>query len=219
MKSFHIVFFALFASSAGHLDSFGQEPIRNFGLGPNPPAGQYSEAHRFVFFAVLEGCYTDGLIDEDIDLIFSKKEKGHRDEFANFILGCPLCGPASDAFKRYADGIRLVQINSDKRYYTTFGQGLDPQVKAELAKPGQPCRDAIQGLIKKWVDARIVQMRLTEEETKTLREKLAKMRKAGENYLKTWQNEKDGNDLKKRYEDWKACPTCSGASPMGGVSE
>ena len=35
----------------------------------NPPQGSYGEAHQFVFFAVLEGCYRDGLNDEEIDQI------------------------------------------------------------------------------------------------------------------------------------------------------
>ena len=214
-----MIFIALIACCFGVFSAGGADEVKKrevFVIPPNPPAGKYSEAHRFVFFAVLEGCYTDGLVDEDIDWILPKTKTEHRDQFANFVLACPLCGPASDAFKRYADGIRLVQINSDKMAYTTFGQGLDRKVKAELAKPGQPCRDAIQRLIKKWVDARIVQIRLTEEETALLRKELAKMRERGDKFLKTWQNSKDGNDLKKRYQDWKACPTCSGASPMGG---
>ena len=31
-------------------------------LSPNPPADKYDHFHRFVFYAVLEGCYEDGLI-------------------------------------------------------------------------------------------------------------------------------------------------------------
>jgi hypothetical protein len=73
------------------------------------------------------------------------------------------------------------------------------------------------GLIKKWVDVRIVQLRLTEEETKELREKLAAMRQKGEEALKRYQTAEVGDDLRELYKDWERCPICSGASPMGGV--
>ena len=111
----------------------------------------------------------------------------------------------------------LVSQQSKATRFDTFGTGLGASVKAELAKPGQACRDAIQELIKKWVDSRIVTMRLTETETKTLREALTKMREQGEKALKNFQNARNGDSLKERYKDWKTCPICSGASPMGGV--
>jgi hypothetical protein len=60
-------------------------------------------------------------------------------------------------------------------------------------------------------------MRLTEQESKELRGELKKMREDGERALKRFQNAENGDELKERYRDWKGCPICSGASPMGGV--
>jgi hypothetical protein len=106
------------------------------GRGPNPTENYYSDAHRFVFFAVLEGCYTDGLIEWDMDLIIPKHPNGHRDMLANFVLSCPLCAPAADAFKLYAERNYLSIQPSKAARHKTFGRGLDKAVKAELAKPG-----------------------------------------------------------------------------------
>ena len=186
-------------------------------LGSNPPADFYSEAHRLVFFAVLEGCYADGLIMEDLNWILPLKAEGCRDDYANFVLSCPLCSPALDAFQLYAVRQPSSSQQNKSTRFDTFGSGLDADVKAELAKPGQARRDAIQGLIQKWVDSRIVTMRLTDAETTALREELGKMRKRGEKALKTFQEAGNGDALKERYKDWKSCPICSGASPMGGV--
>ena len=60
-------------------------------------------------------------------------------------------------------------------------------------------------------------MRMTDAETKTLREELTKMREQGEKALKNFQEARNGDFLKERYKDWKTCPICSGASPMSSV--
>lgn len=215
MKPPCLFLFSLFALSLSPGVGLSADP--KVLLGPNPPADFYSEAHRFVFFAVLEGCYADGLIEEDLDWILPLTSEGRLDTYANFVISCPLCAPALDAFQLYSVRQPSSSQQSKSTRFDTFGTGLDASVKAELAKPGQACRDAIQGLIQKWVDSRIVTMRLTDAETKTLREELTKMREKGEKALKNFQNSRNGDALKERYKDWKACPICSGASPMGGV--
>ncbi|MEM7012442.1 MAG: hypothetical protein AAF585_13275, partial [Verrucomicrobiota bacterium] len=182
------------------------------------PAGTYDDTHQFIFFAVLEGCYADGITNEDLDLIIPESENGLRQMITNFVYMCPLCEPAFDAFNFYAGRPHMSQP-AKKTNYTTFGQGLDREVKEQLEKPGKPCRDAIMGLIKKWVDARIAKLRLNEEEEAVLREHLAARRKKGEEFLKAFQEGKNGDKLAAAYAGWKECPICSGSSPtMGGSS-
>lgn len=179
----------------------------------------FSEARRFVFYAVLEGCYEDGLTGGAIDLIIPADEDGHRQLTVNFVYQCPLCGPAFDAFNVYSTRQRFANAPKDvgQDPYNTFGEGLSAEVMGELAKPGLPCRNAIQSLIDKWVTARMKRLRLTEDETTTLREELAEMRKSGEFWLKSFQRGGHGYKLKEAYKDWNSCPICSGASPMGAA--
>lgn len=188
--------------------------------GENPePGHEYSEAHKFVFFSVLEGCYRDGLTNKQIDLIIPPIERSDfRDHSVNMVVTCPLCGPAFDAFNMYAEHKRFNSQPKKITSYTTFGPGLSKEVKIELAKPGKPCRTALQGLIKKWIEERINKHRLTKEETKALREELDRMRKEGEDALKRFKEGKHGESLQKTYLQWgDECPVCSGASPMGRV--
>lgn len=185
----------------------------------NPPPGmEFSDAHQFVFFAVLEGCYADGLTSADVDLIAPKRvDSERRDMTVNMVLTCPLCSPAFDAINLYS-GKKVFRKQLKKTAQSsTFGSGLSKAVRAELAKPGQPCRDALQGLIQEWVEARIMKLRLSKEETAAFRKELAKMRKEGEDALARFKKNGHGEELLQIYKDWeKGCPVCSGASPMGG---
>lgn len=207
-----------FAALSILVSVFEAAPDReSFPDGENPPPGAYDDAHQFIFFAVLEGCYADGITNEDLDFIIPKAENGMRKMTTNFVLQCPLCNPAHDAFSLYASRPHMTQPAKHTRY-TTFGPGLDESVKAELAKPGLPCRNAIQGLIETWVDARIEKLRLNDEETAKIRADLAERRKKGEEWLKRFQQGQNGDELREIYKDWKECPICSGSSPMGGNS-
>jgi hypothetical protein len=175
-----------------------------------PREGFYSAAHQFVFFAVLEGCFIDGLNREDIEKILPGK-KG----WQNFVISCPICEPAHDGFRMYAERMTLskqISKHTDSSY-NTFGQGLDEKIREQLSKAGQPCRDAIKALIQKWVDARIETFRLDENETKELRDELARMRKEGEKALKGFKSGKPGDWT--NYKGWEeGCPICKGASPV-----
>ncbi|MEM0898138.1 MAG: hypothetical protein AAGJ79_14770 [Verrucomicrobiota bacterium] len=185
---------------------------------PHPPAGTYNETHRFVFFAVLEGCFNDGVTQEEIDLIIPLRpeKEGFRNITTNMVLTCPLCSPSFDAFRLYADRLTFISSITKEKGYNTFGPGLSNDVLEELAKPGLPCRNAIQGLIQKWIDERIERSHLPKRKEQALRKELAEMRKDGEAALVRLQNGELGEELQAHYKEWKGCPVCSGASPMGG---
>lgn len=208
---FLVPFFLLVTSSGS------AQQRKDWLIGPNPPEGAYDEVHRFIFYAVLEGCFEEGVTNEDLEHIIPTAENGMRKMRTNFVIACPLCGPAYDAFNFYAGRPRLTQPAKITNY-TTYGSGLDAEVRKQLATPGLPCRDAIQGLIGKWVDNRIEKLRLSEEETKALREELAAKRKKGEEFLAGFQKGFNGDELEEAYRDWERCPVCSGSSPMGGTA-
>ncbi|MFT5466404.1 MAG: hypothetical protein ACI8UO_001504 [Verrucomicrobiales bacterium] len=207
----------LLSSSIGQTQEVKLQPERSV-----PPEGFYKPEYRFLFFAVLEGCYNDGLNRADINKIIPLLEDGRRERSKNFVYTCPVCSPAFDGFQLYADRLQLTQqigkssnVSSD-----TFGQGLDLLTREQMAKGGQPCRDAVQGVIEKWIDQRIINLRLTEEETTELRGKLAEMRNDGEAALKRFQSGDNGEWFQKIYQDWnEGCPICSGAAPVMSATQ
>ena len=57
---------------------------------------------QMVFFAVLEGLYTDGVPDDVIEAVVSPPEKPGAAPLArNFVPQCPLCHPVYEAFALY----------------------------------------------------------------------------------------------------------------------
>ena len=183
--------------------------------GPNPPAGEYDDCHRFIFYAVLDGCYESGLDKEDLDLIIPKYEDGgDRDMMVNFVYACPLCHPAFEGFRIYA--LRQPFHGQKTTVYDTFGQGLDKDTKAKLRAGGNERRTAVQGLITKWVKQRADLLRLNKDERDELAAAIEKKKERGEEMLKSFQSR--GGYFGEAYADWKNCPICSGASnfTMGG---
>jgi len=186
-----------------------------FREGPNPPKSEYGPNHRFVFYAVLEGCYEDGLTSEDIDLIIPQGENGKRVMMVNLVYSCPLCHPAFEAFRLY--GSRQPFHGQKITAYDTFGVGLSDEIKRQLRGTPLERRTAIQSLISKWVAARADLLRLDERERKRRHLGFQAMKKKGMNALKKFQAAGPDDYYGKFYEDWKACPICEGAegSPMG----
>ena len=63
------------------------------GSWPKEPS-QFDEVHRFIFYAVLEGLYDDGVSNGDVDRILLKGEKEY---YFHFVYACPVCTPTIDA--------------------------------------------------------------------------------------------------------------------------
>lgn len=175
----------------------------------NPPADEYGDYHRFVFYAVLEGCYEDGLTAEDIDLIIPPDEHGGRDMQANFVYTCPLCHPTFEALRLY--GSREYFYGQKVTRYDTFGQGLDDEAKARLRGTPNERRNAIQDLVSRWITKRADLLRLNKKERATMVEALKEMKDQGEEALKRFQDGGNGGGFVDIYEGWKKCPTCEGA--------
>ena len=185
-------------------------------LKPNPPKEKFSETHRFVFFAVIEGCFNDGVGQAEIDLMIPirPERENRRSITKNLVYTCPLCSAVFDGLRLYSDRQGFISGMSKKEWYNTFGEGLDAKTKKALANEGEECRKAIQDLVHKWIETRIKKLRLNPKEGRALREKLAAMRDEGEKALKKFQDGEHGEELQKNYQAWKTCPVCAGVSPM-----
>ena len=182
---------------------------------PNPPEEEFDSYHRFVFYAVLEGCYEDGVTAEDLDLIVPEADNGEREMTANLVYACPLCHPTFEALRIYAS--RKPFYGQKGTIYDTFGQGLGDELKAQLQGGATERREAIQSLISRWVARRADLLRLDKIERKALDDALREKKDEGERVLKGFQEGANGGYYKDKNQDWKKCPVCAGAdeAPMG----
>jgi hypothetical protein len=155
---------------------------------------------RLVFFAVLEGLYTDGVTNEDVDTILGVDPKTKQQNMeANFVYTCPLCHPAFDACQQYR-ARRPFYGRKDSK--DTFGKGLASEAERKLHSPKpDERRQAIQELIDTWVRRRLDDMRLTKGELEEWKQKIAEGREKGMAALKA----RPGDDPK------STCPICEGA--------
>ena len=143
-----------------------------------------SRVSQLIFFAVLEGLYRNGVSNEDVDLIIppGKNGKGNFDP-EHFVYACPLCHPVFEAFRLYRQ--REVFYGFKGRV-PTFGSGLDAALTAGLHRPdAAQRRRAIEGLISRWVTARLDMMRLSKRERETITREMEQGRKQGMGSLKT----------------------------------
>lgn len=138
---------------------------------------------QLVFFAVLEGLYRDGVTDSDVDLIIPPGD-GDKPRFESevFVYACPLCHPAFEAFRLYR---QRDQIFGLKGKLDTFGTGLDEAIRMRLrSSNADERRQAIEGLISRWVSQRLEMMRLTKAEREEITGEIEKGRKQGMSGLK-----------------------------------
>src|SRR6266852_2074566 len=86
-----------------------------------------------VFFAVLEGLYTDGVSNADVDAILATDPKTKQPRFEeHFVSQCPLCHPAFDAFVLYRARQDFSQQFKDGHWKNNFGAGLDAKLSKKL---------------------------------------------------------------------------------------
>jgi hypothetical protein len=118
-------------------------------------------ACRLVFHAVLEGLYEDGVSDEVVNNIVPPDKKGQEKMRRSFVLGCPLCQPAFEAFCVYQARPKF----SDGSKSSTFGKGLSPTVVKGLMSDTVSTRlITLRKPIRTWVERRLRSMKLSRDE-------------------------------------------------------
>jgi hypothetical protein len=194
-----------------HLKPFALALFLFATLLPSRAAADFGEAHRFVFYAVLEGCYEDGLSNQDVSqILLHEKGKGL---YSHFVYGCPLCTPTIHALEAYRN--RPDHFYGLKTTNNTFGLGLTGEVKTELysSKPEDRLA-AINTLVQRWVSKRMTSLRLTDVEQTKLKNELSQMRDKGSNYLKGSLKQQDANhpaNSMSAFQNVQQCAVCNGA--------
>ena len=161
----------------------------------------HSRASQMVFFAVLEGLYYDGVSNADVDLIIPPAKNGPKFDLEHFVYACPLCHPAFEAFRLYRQRDRIYGL---KASIDTFGPGLDKSISEKLRSnnPNQR-RQAIEGLISRWVGQRLEMMRLTPSERAAITSEMEQGRKQGMGGLKAVSEQTSQTRTN--------CPICDGS--------
>lgn len=165
---------------------------------------------QFVFFAVLEGLYRDGISTETVELIVPRKDKNSEPTMENFIYTCPLCHPAYEAFRIYL--CRKPFYGQKAGSVDTFGAGLPGDMIRNLnSTEGKKKRGVIRQLIAKWVQTRLGSMNLPEKERQDWQARIKKLSDRGTEAMKRFKTGSNGDYYKNHYQDWDECAICEGS--------
>jgi hypothetical protein len=164
-----------------------------------------SEAYdRAIFFAVLEGLYTDGVQTEVVERIVEIDPESKYP--ANFVYACPICMPAYDAFAAYRARPGFIARKDNK---TAFGDGLaSEEVRALTSGPLADRHAAIQRLVQRWMDRYVDSRRFNDEERARWRQAMEERRKKGMATLVQYRAQGFGAS----YREMKQCPFCEAAN-------
>ncbi|MDE0819731.1 MAG: hypothetical protein OSA95_01330 [Opitutales bacterium] len=172
---------------------------------------QQDELCQFVFFAVLEGLYRDGIQNEVVDAVIGEKISKKEDKMkTHFVFRCELCHATYEAFRIY----RARPAFTDAKGASTFGKGVGPDVLKDLSSKDARTRVYSMGrLIRPWIMHRIEETRKTAAEKTAMKKAFATYVREGADLLNAHKKAKDGF-----YLDWRfygSCQACEAAKDLG----
>jgi hypothetical protein len=179
------------------------------GLAQTEEKRGFDDTTRFIFYSVLEGCYEDGLTNQEVDQILLKKEK---QSYYHFVYACPICSATIWALEAYR-GRPNAFYSLKEGHGATFGPGLSPAQHAQLFSNNTRTRLAlINSLVKDWMARRMLALRLTDPEREALLADLGKKRDQGMRYLESFRKDGDSFYAPAYFEsDVDECAVCNGA--------
>ncbi|HEV2691983.1 MAG TPA: hypothetical protein VG347_03735 [Verrucomicrobiae bacterium] len=173
-------------------------------------AKDFDGNYRFIFYAVLEGCYEDGIATTNVDQILLMKTNVG---FVHFVYACPICTPTIHALEAYRS--RPQHLYGLKTRANTFGPGLTPEQISRLYSDNSTNRlTVINELMHGWIARRMTELRLSDTEKAQLQADLEKMRKQGMQYLKPRQNGDPETAEKSAVAEVRQCAACNGACSL-----
>ena len=175
----------------------------------------FGEAHRFIFFAVLEGLYEDGVSRDDVALIMRREEgKGYE----HFIYACPICTAVVQATAVYASRPewRYKSFDDHRVLEANFGTGLPGATREGLsAKDVETRLETIFQLVSKWVNRRLERSNISETSRKSLLAEIDAGKELGTRRLQGYKKNPDKTFLEScapGYANIDACAMCNAAS-------
>jgi hypothetical protein len=173
-------------------------------------AKDFDDNYRFIFYAVLEGCYEDGIATTNVDhILLVNTNVG----YVHFVYACPICTPTIHALEAYRS--RPKHFAELKTRATTFGPGLsEEQIKKLYSDRPSDRLEVINGLMQTWISRRMAELRLTDAEKAELKQNLEKMRQEGMKMLKQFQNGDPERFKMSAFAEVQQCAVCNGACCM-----
>ena len=175
------------------------------------PAKDFDDNYRFIFYAVLEGCYEDGIATTNVDQILLMNTNVG---FVHFVYCLPdlhADHPCAGSLSRRGQSI-FAEL---KTRATTFGPGLnEEQIKKLYSDRPADRLEVINGLMQTWVIRRMTELRLTDAEKAQLKQNLEKMRQEGMKMLKQFQNGDPERFKMSAFAEVQQCAVCNGACCM-----
>jgi hypothetical protein len=178
----------------------------------DPPTREWRSdpACQMVFFAVLEGLFTDGVPDEAVDLIVPPKAKGDDGVKHTFVFRCPLCHAAYEAFVQYQHRTGFHGSNEAK---STLGATFDPKITEGLKSKEVRTRVYAMGaMIRPWIERRMTMMNMGAKEQSALLAKLLEHAGRGQELFNTYRAVP-----KSVYQEWMfygGCQACEAAEAV-----
>lgn len=167
----------------------------------------FDDAHRFIFYAVLEGCYEDGLSTADVSQILLRRSN---EAYFHFIYSCPICTPTIDALETYRS--RPAEFYSLKSEASTFGEGLTPDLTKQLySKVPENRLAAINTLLQRWIARRFSQLALSDTERAQLHQAIEEKRKKGAQALKSFKADGSVATQAPAFATIDECAVCNAA--------
>ena len=173
-------------------------------------AKDFDDNYRFIYYAVTEGCYEDGIATTNVDQILLMNTNVG---FVHFIYACPLCTPTIHALEAYRS--RPKHLAGMKTRLTTFGPGLsEEQIKKLYSDRPSDRLEVINGLMQTWITRRMTELRLTDAEKTQLKQNFEKMRQEGMKMLKYFQARDPEHFKMSPFAEVQQCAVCNGACCM-----
>ena len=166
--------------------------------------------NKMIFFAVLEGLYSDGVSNETVDILLREEEIApNRKRDMHFIYGCPICMPTLEAMRVYR---ARPAFRSYKAYRDTFGEGLPQEQLKRLRSPSIEERLAVvQELVERWVGQRLALMNLDTKQRAAWTQAIEEGRKKGAELLESLTRAEKAGSMTGR----RGCAICDGAQDAG----
>jgi hypothetical protein len=185
-----------------------EQPVAAKILGEETVKWQDSETGQFVFFAVLEGLYKDGVPNEVVDLVINPSRTMDNKVKHCFVFQCEICHAAYEAFATY----RLRQPFQKSAGRDTFGKGLSEKITRNLKSDDAATRVfALGDMIRPWILQRVEQMKLSKEKQEELVAVLLKFKDDARTKLHKFRAEDP------LYKDWMfygSCQACEAATEI-----
>jgi hypothetical protein len=171
-----------------------------------PPTQEWRSdpACQLVFFAVLEGLYTDGVPDEVVDLIVPPKAEKDGQVERCFVFRCPMCHAAYEAFGLYQ---RRQAFNGANEAKSTFGEDFDRTIIDSLKSDRASTRVMAMGnLIRPWIDRKINSLKMTDAERDALVAKMLRYAEEGNSLFRA--RRADPSSVYHEWTFYGGCQAC-----------